>query len=131
MKPKKKKGKYSLNILLAVLIVFLDWYFQEFFRKQGVGFFNSGVSFGLGGEWGRVWQFLLPAFFGILLIFWANKKTRINIYLICLAIGGLGNILPRIVYGSVWDYIRLPLGLWVNMSDVLITLSVVSYILVP
>ena len=61
-------------------------------------------------------------------LFWS--KISLNVFFVCLLLGGLGNILPRFVYGSVWDYLHLSfLGLWFNLSDVLILISVLSYIL--
>ena len=58
-----------------------------------------------------------------------NDDVR-NDGLLLIALGGIGNILSRLVWGGVWDYICFPfLPFCFNLSDVLISLGVVSYIL--
>jgi len=47
-----------------------------------------------------------------------------------LAVGGMGNLVPRLIWSGVWDYIHVPiLPFWFNLSDVLIVIGVISYIL--
>lgn len=48
--------------------------------------------------------------------------------LLALVLGGLGNLLPRLWWGSVWDYLYLPLaGLWFNLCDVLICVGGLAF----
>lgn len=112
------------------IIIVLDWFLQNYFRSRGLGVANSGISFGLGGGWG--WYLTGMGVFVLIVYTIVNffKNNRVNNFLLCLAVGGVGNLVPRFVFGSVWDYIPFyPLNLWINLSDILITLSVLSYIL--
>ena len=131
MKKRKKAASYSLSLLFGFVIVFIDWFFQNYFRLNNVGIANAGVSFGFASGFGEFWKYSLLAFLVLLFVFLVWSKTKLNVYLVSLLIGGLGNMVPRLLYGNVWDYIFLkPLGLWFNISDVLILVSVLSYILI-
>ncbi len=131
MKQKKKKGNFKTGIILATTIVFLDWFFQQYFRKIGFGVANFGISFGLAGELDWFWKAIMPSLFLIAILYEYWSKKKISVYLCCLALGGVGNLIPRVIFGSVWDYVEIPfLSLWINLSDVLISVSVLSYILI-
>lgn len=45
-----------------------------------------------------------------------------------LILGGLGNLVPRLLFGGVWDYIPYYF-FWGNLSDLIISVGVFSYIL--
>lgn len=103
---------------------------QSVFRMINFGLENRGVSFGLGQEIGKTISIFVFAVF----IFWfgyeiyIKKRYLLSLYLI--ALGGAGNIVCRFIWGSVWDYVCFPiLPFCFNLSDVLISLGVVSYIL--
>jgi len=131
VKQKKKKEGFKKSLFLALGIVVLDWFFQIYFRKLGVGMENFGVSFGLASNLDWFWKVLIPIIFLALMLYELISKKKLSVYLLCLALGGVGNMLPRFIFGSVWDYIHISfLGLWINMSDVLISISVLSYILI-
>jgi len=115
---------------LAIAAIFGDIVLQNYFRLVSFGLENRGVSFGLGQEWGRVVSFL--AYTAIILWYIYEKKwlKQDKLFLFLLALGGAGNLICRVVWGSVWDYISLPfLPFTFNLADVLICLGVVSYIL--
>lgn len=133
MNPKKKKDSFSsLFVLVGVIVVLLDFFLQSHFRKINFGLANSGISFGFAQNL-NFWVLVLPAIIFLSFIFslvWKGKG--VNVFLIALAFGALGNVLPRLIFGDVWDYIIFKtVGLWVNLSDLLITFSVLSYILSP
>lgn len=115
----------------SVVVVFFDWFLQNFNRLRGFGIENRGVSFGLVGELSIYLRFLLPIFVLFVCLWFWKKRLYENIYLLVMLVGGVGNAVPRAVWGYVWDYIQLPyFDLWINFSDVLISISVLSYILV-
>jgi len=91
------------------------------------GIENSGVSFGqLSGIRVNWILFVLT-----ILTSYALKCKLHNLGLLYVIIGGLGNFFTRVLFGSVWDYITVyGLPFWFNISDVLITIGIVSYILV-
>lgn len=128
MKQKKKANLSSKwGLYLSLLIVLFDLFFQYDFRQKGIGVGNSGVSFGLFSEWDFFWVLGILA---VLVLIFLARENKSNIYLKTLIFGGLGNLSSRFLFGNVWDYINLSsVGLWVNMSDILISLSAISFIL--
>jgi lipoprotein signal peptidase len=113
----------------GVIFLGLDLVLQIIFRGARYGVENRGVSFGLAPEVGFVISLLAFSFL-IGWYFYEKAKGKRFLYLSLLALGGVGNIVCRLVWGSVWDYICLPfLSFCFNLSDVLISLGVVSYIL--
>ncbi len=130
MKPKKKKGYFSFGLASLVLVI-VDWYCQYYFRILDKGVSNTGISFGLGSSWGNAWPVVILFALLILVAYFLLKRGgKLSVFYLVLFIGGLGNLIPRILYGSVWDYINVPaVGLWINLSDILISTTLVSYIL--
>ncbi len=77
--------------------------------------FNTGVSFGLfsSSEQIRLWMLIsLTSLITIVLFFWMlREKNLITIIALGLIIGGaIGNIIDRLNYGAVVDYIQLYIG---------------------
>ena len=128
---RQKSGeKTQLVRFLAIALVFVDLILQSHFRALHFGLENRGVSFGMGPEWGSTVSFL--AYTAIILWYVYEKRwlKRDKLFLFLIALGGAGNLICRIVWGSVWDYISIPfLPFTFNLADVLISLGVVSYIL--
>lgn len=117
--------------LVGIFILFLDVILQNLFRGQNIGVANGGVSFGWGSN---SWGSLLSLAVYIVFVTWFLtdylQNKRISIFLFLMALGGLGNLLNRLIWGNVWDYISLSvLPFSFNLSDLLISLGVVSYIL--
>lgn len=96
---------------------------------------NTGAFLSLGSEMPRIfYQFImiilpLVVIFYALLFLWKNK---IDSHLLTLAIalwvgGGIGNIIDRIRFGSVTDFLHFNFGLFqtgiVNLADISITLG--------
>lgn len=117
-------------IWAGVFILLLDLVLQYYFRFENIGFANRGVSFGLGPEFGIIISLFA---FGSLFVWFVYEFTKLNkirLFIFLILLGGLGNIVSRVFWGSVWDYICLPLlPFCFNISDVLISIGVVSYIL--
>ena len=94
---------------------------------------NRGVSFGLlGGGDAGVWPFV--AFAVVISIGLAVWLARLRRVLMVLAVGSilggaLGNVIDRLVYGAVVDFVDLHAGDWhwpaFNLADAAITIGVV------
>jgi len=101
--------------------------FQYYFRSIGVGRENFGISFGMWQGVG-VWMIglVLLVLCGYVLSLLKNDK-KIGRGLCFVLIGGLVNLMMRVWWGSVWDYISISFLPFVfNLSDVLITVGVVA-----
>lgn len=113
-----------------VFILIVDLVLQTRFRFINFGLENRGVSLGMGQEIGTIISITAFGLFIGWLIYKIFKKEKVRPFLFLISLGGLGNIICRLVWGSVWDYICLPfMPFCFNLSDVLISLGVVSYIL--
>jgi len=132
VKNKEKRQNLSkVFVFSSLVLVFLDWFLQYSNKITAFGTENRGISFGLVGELGEYLRYIVPAFFVFVgMWFWRAKGFR-SVFWVLLLIGGIGNLIPRMFWGYVWDYIKLPVfNLWINLSDILIFVSTLSYILV-
>jgi signal peptidase II len=93
---------------------------------------NRGIAFGLFAGGGAVLVIFAVAALAALLVFFARHRDRPLVWLPTgLLIGGaLGNLLDRTLEGAVTDFVDLPLRPAFNLSDVAITLGVISLLYV-
>jgi len=112
---------------LGLVVILVDVPLQFYFRFLGRGVENSGVSFG----WLAGLNTWLVVLIYLIFILWAGRKLsqgKKQLAWSALALGGLGNLIPRLWLGGVWDYIYFAHGgFWFNLSDALITVGVVLY----
>lgn len=142
------RGALALGAGLAGLVVLLDqltklWVLGALDDPPRVvellGFldlvlvWNRGVSFGLfGGGDAGVWPFATLALaISTGLAVWLVRLRRVLMVLaVGLILGGaLGNVIDRLVYGAVVDFVDLHAGGWhwpvFNLADAAITVGVV------
>lgn len=108
-------------------VVIVDILLQIHFRGSGWGVMNRGVSLGM---FPRLGQELAVIVYFIFIILYLNhaKSRKFSFGLTLLALGGLGNLVSRLFWGGVWDYIYLPiLPFWFNLSDVMIAGGILAY----
>lgn len=131
---RNKEKRITVNrfiVAFSFLVVFLDWLLQFLNKSWGFGTENRGVSFGLGDNLSLYLRFFVPTLLAVAMVWLWKKGWHKNMFLAILIVGGVGNVVPRLFWGYVWDYIEVPyLNLWVNLSDVVISIAVLSYILV-
>ncbi len=114
--------RFYWQILICLLLLF-DQLSKYWAMSNSQQILNSGVSFGLGGETG-----VLPLVAsGILLIclgwYWVHSG-RSNALLLIMA-GGVSNLLDRIWYGAVIDWMGIPgTELRNNCADYMIAVGV-------
>jgi signal peptidase II len=74
--------------------------------------YNPGISYGIFGGGGEIQRWILVVLSGLIisyLIYWIkNSNSQLVSFSLCLIIGGaLGNVIDRILYGKVIDFISL------------------------
>ncbi|WP_324026926.1 signal peptidase II [Maribacter sp. BPC-D8] len=101
---------------------------------------NTGAMLGFGQDFPPILKrFLLqvlPMLLLLIMLYRIMSKPNLNLLLIiafALVIGGgLGNLIDRIVYGSVTDFFQIRLGILrtgiFNIADVAVTLGVFMFI---
>lgn len=108
--------KYGLFLLVPVELLL-----QSFFKGRGWGTSNSGISFGLlaGIPVGLL-------FVGLILL-WLFLKSWPGRWWQLVLVGGAANLLSRLLWDGVWDYLPVPLvNLWFNGADMAIFLGIVG-----
>jgi signal peptidase II len=145
---KIKAFKYWAFMLSAFLWLAIDLAVKYFFAHAGSGslvliknFFyfsyqtNKGVAFGI--HLGYVFQLIasiiilaLLIYFGIKYLLPEKRNAFLNQFLLGIIIGGaLGNLINRILMGSVIDYIILKPFPVFNIADVGITIGLIALFL--
>lgn len=110
-------------------IIFLDQ--ASKFLAPGLGFeivYNKGIAFGLLPDF--VWILILPLVFLLLVL---SRRLSFPIYHIpyttyLILGGGFSNLLDRLLFGAVRDWISLPLIPTFNLADVAISLGAIFLI---
>lgn len=124
MRKKLRVGDREL-FWLGIWCGVLDFGFQIYFRLINLGYSNSGVSFGW-GEGSRGVLFL--GLGGLLIFYWWFRSHNVGLFWVL--VGGSVNVLQRLIWGSVWDYLNWSwLGFWNNGADILIFVGVILYLL--
>ena len=114
----------------------IDFYILPFLNLYLV--WNIGIGFGLASLETSIFYHILTAIIAIInlvLIILLIKSKGVYAYLIALIIGGsLGNLLDRMYYYAVPDFIDLHIGNYhwfiFNIADIFITLGIIGLVLV-
>ena len=114
----------------------IDFYIFPFLNFYLV--WNTGIGFGLASLETNIFYHILTAIIAIInivLIVFLLKAKGIYIYLFALTIGGsLGNLLDRIYYYAVPDFIDIHLGSFhwfiFNVADIFITVGIIGLMFV-
>jgi signal peptidase II len=86
---------------------------------------NTGIAFGLFA--GIPLINLVVSIFFLLVVFLFKKEFGIFVFCFICA-GAVSNIIDRIIYSGVIDYIILPILPAFNLADLFINIGVISYI---
>lgn len=115
------------EVLLAVLLLFLLQGAAFFVRTYGPESFvcNSGGPFGI--EVALIpWRIVVGGALLSFLLLWARTREQKASFLwLCICAAGGSNLLERLTFGCVADYLKLPLWPLFNMADVVLSVSVV------
>ena len=124
---------YLLNLQAEGIDI--DFYIYPFLNIYLV--WNSGVGFGIASMEANIYYHIVTAIIVIVnigLIYFLVKSKGGYAYLLALIIGGsLGNLLDRLYYHAVPDFIDLHLANYhwfvFNVADIFITLGIIGLIL--
>jgi len=114
----------------------IDFYIYSFLNFYLV--WNTGIGFGLVSLETNVYYHILTSiivFVNIILFYLLIKSKGVYSYLIALIIGGsLGNLVDRMYYYAVPDFIDIHLGNYhwfiFNVADIFITIGIIGLVLV-
>lgn len=96
-------------------LVLLDQGIKGMLVSSELRVINSGVAFGLGRVWPQFWQWLMIVLLlGLLIKFKFNWQTSL------ITAGGLANLIDRVRWGGVVDYLAISIWPRFNLADCLI-----------
>jgi signal peptidase II len=92
---------------------------------------NTGVAFSaLAGSGDLVYLLVAVAVAALLVLLWLRPERRLLWLPVGMLLGGaIGNVIDRLVLGSVIDFIKLPDWPAFNLADTSITLGVILLVL--
>lgn len=114
------------RLIMYIFLMVLDVYMQNTMR--GLAYFNMGIAFGI--------PYMVSTALLVIILFAMIWWIVINYDLLedlqregsyMIVIGGLGNLIARLIMGGVVDYINIAL-LRVNVSDLIIFMGVLSIV---
>ncbi len=116
--------KTALGILVGVIFVFIDQLTKQMAVQQSLATFNSGIALGLFSENTQLFLVVGVSVFIGLVFYLMFKRQRLA--LIFLFFGAVSNLIDRIRFGAVVDWLAVPgLPLKNNLADWLIVITLV------
>ena len=112
-----------MRLKLFVLFVASDQILKLFAINFFHPVFNSGIAFGVGENIP-----VLSTIVVFLILFASIYKSGFKFGEMLLLAGGAGNILDRLIYGKIVDWIKFG-SLWFNLADVYIGLGVLMMVI--
>ncbi len=140
---KANKKKTASIIIGAVFFIALDRFLKilaisnlysvdlvgDFFRFNFVSNYNIAFSLPLGGQL-LIW-FILFVIIGLLYNFiylYKRRELLLSSFVLMIILGAISNVLDRIKYGFVIDYLDLKYFTVFNIADCLIVVGVILLI---
>ncbi len=143
-KPNKQRRSGSVFFLIALLIVVLDQVTKSIVRSnlkiyqpiQVIGKFlsitfiqNTGAGFGTFQNFNASLVFISLIILGLILFFWDKIGTDFEKICFALIISGIiGNVIDRIVFGYVTDFIYFSFWPAFNIADSAICIGILLLI---
>ena len=132
------KRYYFYYVLAAVAIVFVDQLTKHLIKSGGISadwgwlaityVTNTGAGFGLFKNSGSLLLWLSIVVFGVLLYYLPDMKKATRWCIVLIMSGILGNVIDRIHYGFVVDFINLKWWPVFNVADSSIFIGVICLI---
>lgn len=140
------RSKYFLFFLPVILIVFFDQLSKILVKSSfnlgesiSFGIFeltyiqNTGAGFGLLRGFNLVLVFVSVLVLGAIIYYYHNKikvKEKLVLFSSAFVFGGtLGNLIDRVAYGFVVDFINFPYWPAFNIADMAISAGVVGLVI--
>jgi len=102
------------KLIFIPVLVLLDFFSKLFFKSGSV--LNTGVAFGLFQENNVLWM-IVSLVVVLLLCYWYYKEKKYRLGLMLVISGAVGNLLDRVLYGGVVDFINLSIWPAFNFAD--------------
>lgn len=113
------KANISLNESVPIIKGFLNFAFIT----------NTGSVFGILKGFNSGMIFISLIVLGLIIFYWHELKIHEKFYFLLIIGGILGNLIDRIIYGHVIDFISFSFWPAFNVADSAITIGIISLII--
>jgi lipoprotein signal peptidase len=111
--------RYLKQVMLFCILGIIEVFGQGFFGMRSIGMMNRGMAFGF-GFWGL--EAVVAFLWLVLSVYLMRKQTRFSGWWLIWT-GGGANLLSRVLFGGIWDYLSIIPGFWFNGADIMIILG--------
>ncbi len=111
-------GGVEGSLWVVMVIVVVDQASKLVFRSRNLAVLNTGGVLGwkLGEEWWLIGVMMMVA---VGMISGREQAETRWIWMVVMG-AGMSNLMDRLVWGGVWDFIRYPGGVTGNLADVIL-----------
>lgn len=122
----KIKKAFPTSIVLSLVLLLLDQFLKYIIRREG-GFYicNKGVAFGISLPEKFIWTLSLIIIFSLILLLFKKTLLKKPILLGLILAGAFSNLIDRLYFACVIDFIDLRFWPVFNLADVYITVGVI------
>jgi signal peptidase II len=123
--------KFVIPLFVFGTIIGLDLFSKIYAKSINLGFLNSGISWGLAQKVSSELISAASILIILLIVILLNKFRENRWILVALGMilaGGLGNLISRIMWGGVWDWITIGDFPSFNIADMLITIGNILFV---
>ncbi len=125
-----------LNLFFLFFLIFLDQLFKYLIRFYG-GFYlcNSGIAWGIKMPSFLFWTFWIATIFYVVFLIYKviSDIKHLNILflsaLVLILSGATGNLIDRIIFGCIIDFINLKIWPIFNLADGFIVIGAISILI--
>lgn len=114
--------KYLKHIILILILIALDFFTKLFFKNKNIYSGNTGIAFGLFQNNNLL--FIILTLIVILVILYLYKEKEFHFGLDFILAGAIGNLISRIIYGFVIDFIDIKIWPSFNFADIFIVIGI-------
>ena len=138
MSKTKKRKSYGNYFLIALAVIILDQLTKNLFTKEiilikdflKITFItNTGSAFGTLQGFNSHLIFFSLIVLGAILFYWDKIENKEKIFYTLIIGGIIGNLIDRIVYGYVIDFISFSFWPAFNVADSALTIGIIGLII--
>jgi len=105
--------------IVILSLLFVDQLTKFLAVREGLAVFNKGVALGI-----PISSFFSVTLIFVLILFW-RQSLSFSFGFWLVLVGGVSNLLDRLFYGAVIDFVAFPfIPLFNNLADCFITLGI-------
>ena len=117
----------GIFLLICSVLLIADLFGKLWAVYSGVAHLNTGASFGLGGA--LPWIVVNAVVLALLARMLARSHGGMRFALGLILVGGVGNVLSRMIWGAVVDWMPMPIQGTNNLADWYIAAGIVWWLL--